>query len=143
LVAGQNRVVADVVNFVLAHHRGRVVRAAQDHVRRGAGRRRRVRRDGAEKAVQVVARVGVLSDDLARGVYAKCARVPVRQGIVDGRVNAAAVEEAVQATGVLVIPDDLARPVDAICICVGGERIVEGRVSAAVIEIAVPMEIVV
>ena len=43
-----------------------------------------------------------------------CAKVwLLHDGIVEGGVGAAAVEEGVDAGGVVVIPDDLARIVDA------------------------------
>ena len=45
LVGRQDRVVADVVDLVLARHERRCVRAAQDHVGGGAGGRRRGRED--------------------------------------------------------------------------------------------------
>src|ERR1700730_18591775 len=75
-------------------------------------------------------------------VDAECCGVE-SSGIVDGGVDAAVVEEAVLVVvAVRVIPNDLARAVDAfrnsageaewIVKAVGGKRIVEGGVGAAV-----------
>src|SRR5256885_962305 len=50
LISRQDRVVADVVDLILAGHRGGAVLTAQDHVGGGAGRRRRVRRDSEQEA---------------------------------------------------------------------------------------------
>ena len=71
LISRQDRVVADVVDFVLAHHRGRRVRSAQDHVGGGACGRRRVRLDGEEEAVVMVIAVLVGANDLTSVVDAK------------------------------------------------------------------------
>ena len=57
----------------------------------------------------------VSPDDLARAVDAECHGVAAAgQGIVEGDVGAAGVEEAVEAVAVIP-PDDLARVVDAEC----------------------------
>ena len=55
-----------------------------------------------------VARRDVVPDDLARPVDAECKCAVAGQGIVERGVRTAAIEEAVDAAGVGVIPDDLA-----------------------------------
>ena len=73
----------------------------------------------------------VVADDLSRGVDAGRNRELLCQGLVERGVGTAAQEEAVDATGVVVSPDDLARIVDPGCmgaVAAAGQRIVEGGV---------------
>jgi hypothetical protein len=136
-VAGEDRVVADVVDFVLARD-GRVVRDPQDHVGGGADGRRRVRARGFEEAVRREAG-GVAADDVrAKPNDLTCVVNAPRSGevsrrIVDVRVQPAAIEKAVAASVGTVSTYDLAQIVDAICNCGarGGPRNVEGGVGAA------------
>ena len=51
--------------------------------------------------------------DMAIVIDAQRKRVAVHDGIVDGGEEAPAIEEGVGAGGVVVLPDDLARIVDA------------------------------
>src|SRR5262249_27574717 len=57
----------------------------------------------------------IISDDLARIVDARGEGASATQRIVDPGVGAAAQEEAVDAGGGEVIPDDLTRGIDAVC----------------------------
>jgi hypothetical protein len=83
--------------------------------------------------------VPVPPDDLACSVDALRTGAVGGQGIVEGGVSAAAIEEAVGAAGAPVNPDDLARGVNADRAGAAdiGRRIVEGDVGAAAIEEAV------
>jgi acyl-coenzyme A thioesterase PaaI-like protein len=83
--------------------------------------------------------VPVPPDDLACSVDALRTGAVGGQGIVEGGVSAAAIEEAVGAAGAPVNPDDLARGVNADRAGAAdiGRGIVEGGVSAAAIEKAV------
>jgi hypothetical protein len=113
----------------------------QNHVRARAGRRRRVRSKCRQESLLPV------PDDLAQVVDARY-RGPQEVGrrIVDGGVDAAAVDEAVSGWAVaglgritIIIADDLARIVDAQCngavgvvgIAIDGEGIGERGVGAA------------
>jgi len=123
----QERVAADVVDLVEA-----VGVVAQNHVRGGAGGRRRVRLRHHEEAM-LTGGVGELSDDLAHVVDAVGNAVTGGQGIIGGEEGAAAEEVAVPAVArVAKLPDDLARIVDGARI---GDRdrkgVVKGGVSAA------------
>ena len=87
-VTRQDRVVANIVDFVLTGHGGGRIRAAQNHVGRGAAGRRWIWRDCQEEAVGVIVCIDVLPEDLARGVDADCHRGAGGQGIVEGGVGA-------------------------------------------------------
>ena len=94
-----------------------------------------------EKPVIEVA-VIVKSDDLTGGIDAERRGTPNAQGVVERCVAAAAVEEAVAAgAAVVVSPNDLAGGVDAVCldaaVCLGGQRIINGSVTASTVEEAV------
>src|SRR5262249_24676352 len=121
---------------------------AQDHVGRGRGGRRRVRRGGVQETVrlrQIERVVPVIADDLARVVDARCEGAAVSsrilagtgRGGVDRRVDAPAVEEAVRRVATIdVEADDLTGAVDAsgegaLARGLTGKRIVEGGVAAA------------
>jgi hypothetical protein len=83
--------------------------------------------------------VGVIPDDLAVVIDASCmgaidnagAAGIAGKGVVDSGEEAAAINKAMIASGIRVIPDDLAQIVDAPCHGGGGQRIVEGGESAA------------
>jgi hypothetical protein len=81
-----------------------------------------------EKAVRC--RVGgVIADDLAGIVDVKGDGGTDAVGIVDCRVSAAGVEEAVAIITIVVIPHDLPRRVDTECAgAVSGERVVQGSI---------------
>src|SRR5262249_39086858 len=133
LESGEQRVVSDVIDFVLA-----VSAMPQDDVGSSARGRRRVRRDCEEEAAKISVVVVVKPDDLARVVDAAWsgASTSRAQGIVDGGVGAVAVEEAVVAA--VVKPDDLAHIVDAMCLAAdGGQGIIDGGVGAVAVEEAV------
>src|SRR5438270_390025 len=87
----QDRIVADVVNLVLAPDEGGRVRTAQDHSGGRAGGRRRVRRDCEEEGVEA-GRVCVIPDDLVSVVDVlrpghATGNGVVGQGIVKGGVD--------------------------------------------------------
>jgi hypothetical protein len=82
--------------------------------------------------------VGVLPDDLAHIVDAKCPGAGSGRGIVERSVKTVGEEEAVLATIVAVPPDDLAGRVDALCKgLVVGQGIVDDGVGATAKEEAV------
>src|SRR5262245_34563740 len=117
----------------------RIVDAASPCERTARRIERRVYAAAVEKTVGDVAGIGIIADDLALIVDAKClgAGDPGPQGIVEGGVGAAAVEEAVDVVaGIGIIADDLARGVDAPCLGGAGlgRGIVEGGVGAVAVE---------
>jgi hypothetical protein len=82
--------------------------------------------------------VGVLPDDLAHIVDAKCPGAGSGRGIVERSVKTVGEEEAVLTTIVAVPPDDLAGRVDALCKgLVVGQGIVDDGVGATAKEEAV------
>src|SRR4029077_39719 len=131
-VARQDRVVADVVDFVLA-----VGTMAQDHIGGGANWCRRGRHRREEEAVGVSVAVEVIPDDLARAIDAL--RGGGAQGIIDGGVGATAVKESVEVEAVVVVmTDDLTRVVDALYKGAGGSPgRVDGGVGSASVQEAV------
>jgi hypothetical protein len=103
-VARQDRVVADVVDLVLAG-RWRGIRAAQDHVRRGAGRRQRIGtggklrgRDGGKVRAELRADIDAAWLRAEDGAAAQ-----IRQR--EGRSSVAAVGRAEQCEERLVLGD--------------------------------------
>src|SRR5215467_11790896 len=84
----QNRVVADVVDLIVA-----VDAMAQDHVGGGARGRRRVGSESCKEAVAAAGGVEIIPGDLARVVDSPHISVS-RQGIVDGGEQATAVKKA-------------------------------------------------
>src|SRR5262245_37699978 len=67
--------------------------------------------------------IEISPDDLARGVDAECKGADGGRGIVESGVGATAVQEAVDAAGVVgVLPDNLAKTVDTKCSGAGGGR---------------------
>jgi hypothetical protein len=112
---------------------GRIVRAAQDHVRGGARRRWRIGRGHHEKSM-VAGAVGDVARDLAVVVDAVGKGLSVRRGVVDIGESAVAVDEGMDAGAVIVLADDLAGIIDAIEERARREarrRIVDCRVAAA------------
>jgi len=110
LIRCEQRVVADVVDFILPCRQG-AVRGAQDHVRGRAGGRRRVRRDRQQEAVRATG-IGITPNDLAGVVDShSIGRSAIRN--VKGRVGPAAIKKSVvMIVRVMEEPDDLARIVD-------------------------------
>jgi len=108
-VARQNRIIADVIDLVLA-----VSAVAQDHVGASAAGRRRIGRYREEEAVPVKSAIDIRSNNLAHIVDAFKDGALGSQGIVEGDVSAAAQEEAVRVATGNVITDDLARVIDAV-----------------------------
>src|SRR5262249_48576255 len=94
-VTRQDRVVANIVDFVLTGHGGGRIRAAQNHVGRGAAGRRGIWRDCQEGAV-LAGGGAVNPDDLAHSVDA-IGNGAGGQGTVDGGEDAPAIEEAVES----------------------------------------------
>src|SRR5262249_21376655 len=71
-----------------------------------------------EKAVEIIATVGVVADDLARVIDAKCIGAEYRgRGIIESGVGTAVgiVEEAVLAVRVYVSSGDLVHTIDGVC----------------------------
>jgi len=94
-VAGENRIVADVVDLVLARDGGGRVSAAQNDIGGGAAGRRRAGRDCQEETMVAAAAVGLVSDDLTGVVDPASGGAERGPGLVEMGVSDVAVEEAV------------------------------------------------
>src|SRR5262249_26517723 len=86
----QDRVIADIVNLVVA------VAAAQDHVGRGAERRRRGWQCAEESMLP--ARIHISADDLAHVVDAQDTSEASGRGVVERSEDAASIDETMNAT---------------------------------------------
>src|SRR5262249_49909259 len=112
-VAGEYRVVADVVNLVEP-----IGTAAQDHVRGGAERRRGIWPEKPQEALTVKILVLVIAGQITCIVDAVAKGAVDRGGFVEIRPEsvAVAIDEPVRIAGAVhVLPDDLVVVVDSRC----------------------------